>query len=205
LTVVHHLELNDNICCDRDVYYYIRADDDGAPDADLKNPGIWLAKLIPFDSKIGVRLVKRGDKVNRVFDERRRKWTSDPLTGKLKSYVCQVQWMTATFDPKENCLTYLPETTSYGPNGELLQSPIYYTTLMWETMLRTHCTSLANRCPPLQVFPLSYSYSTIYLYIRLNLQRSLQQFIRHGLLSNWRRRPLTWKTWSTPHTIPGSL
>ena len=103
--------------------------------------------------------MKRGDKVNRVFDERRRKWTSDPLTGKLKSYVCQVQWMTATFDPKENCLTYLPETTSYGPNGELLQSPIYYTTLVWETMLRTHCTSLANRCPPLQVFPLSYSYS----------------------------------------------
>ena len=72
--------LSNNIKSDVDSYYYIRKNDLGLVDKDIKNPGIWLAKVILFPDGQAVRQWKKEDLVNR-------RWLKRPTgKGKNKKY-----------------------------------------------------------------------------------------------------------------------
>ena len=132
----------------------------GLVDKDIKNPGIWLAKVIPFPDGQAVRQWKKGDLVNRRWlkhptgkGKNKKYWIGDNCAGKSSWNVLQVEWMKGSWDKKENCIVYIPEMVNRDETGKKLNQEIPYRTLVWENMLRTH-GPIPTKCPPLATFEL---------------------------------------------------
>ena len=132
-------------------------------DSDIKNPGIWLAKVIPFPDGQAIRQWKKGDLVNRRWlknprgeGKNKKYWIGDNCAGKYSWNVLRVEWQKGSWDEKENCIAYVPEMVNRGEKGEKLKEEIPYRTLVWENMLRTH-GSVPTKCPPLTMFDLVHS------------------------------------------------
>ena len=88
--------------------YYIRNDvENGKVGGDVKDPGVWLAKVLekPHQAKLGDLVYKR-------YDKTRKKFIGESLVGKTKTdkhLVVKIRWFAEDFDEESQQMIYQPE------------------------------------------------------------------------------------------------
>ena len=134
--------------------YYIRNDvENGKVGGDVKEPGVWLAKVLEKP-----RQAKLGDLVYKRYDKTKNKFIGESLVRKTKTdkhLVVKIRWFAEDFDEESQQMIYRPEylkSMSDLPKKLLTErGDEYNETLIWFSHLRTH--SDGNACQPLkQIF-----------------------------------------------------